>query len=190
MQTVMTNNVSISTHMLVEEWIERYYPDIYRLALAILHDPDEAADAAQDCFVAADRAIDGFQFQSSPKTWLYAIAINTCRSRLRKWKTQRALVETVKSIQSLFERQPSPEEQVIASEQDAWLREAVRKLDEKHRLPVVLYYLEDLPVREIAYILGINEGTVHSRLFYARNQLLKAARHSQIYGRETSEVSQ
>jgi RNA polymerase sigma-70 factor, ECF subfamily len=190
MQTIMTDSAAISTHLLVEEWIERYYPDIYRLALTILHDPDEAADAAQDCFAAADRAAAGFHYEASPKTWLYAIAINTCRSRLRKWKTQRALVETVKSIQSLFERQPSPEEQVIASEQDAWLRDAVRRLDEKHRLPIVLYYLEDLPVREIAYILGINEGTVHSRLFYARNQLLQAARRSHINGRETSEVTQ
>jgi RNA polymerase sigma-70 factor, ECF subfamily len=190
MQTVMTDNPAISAQLLVEEWIQRYYPDVFRLALAILHDPDEAADAAQDCFVAADRAIAGFEYQSSPKTWLYAIAINACRSRLRKYKTQRALLDTVKSIQDLFERQPSPEDQVIASEQDAWLRKAIRQLDEKHRLPVVLYYLEDLPVRDIAYILGINEGTVHSRLFYARNQLLKAARRSQIYGRETSEVSQ
>lgn len=184
------DTAATSTRLLVEEWIERYYPDIYRLALTILHDPDEAADAAQDCFVAADRAVEGFQYQSSPKTWLYAIAINTCRSRLRKFKVQRALVDTVRSIQVLFERQPSPEEQVIASEQDAWLREAVRSLDEKHRLPVVLYYLEDLPVRDIAYILGINEGTVHSRLFYARNQLLKAARRSRMDGRETSEVTQ
>jgi RNA polymerase sigma-70 factor (ECF subfamily) len=190
MQTVMTDNPAISAQLLVEEWIERYYPDVLRLALAILHDQDEAADAAQDCFVAADRAIAGFEYQSSPKTWLYAIAINACRSRLRKYKTQRALLDTVKSIQDLFERQPSPEDQVIASEQDAWLRNAIRQLDDKHRLPVVLYYLEDLPVRDIAYILGINEGTVHSRLFYARNQLLKAARRSQIYGRETSEVSQ
>jgi RNA polymerase sigma-70 factor, ECF subfamily len=190
MQTVMMDDAAISTRLIVEEWIERYYADIYRLAFAILHDPDEAADAAQDCFVAADRAIDGFQYESSPKTWLYAIAINACRSRLRKYKAQRALVDTVRSIQSLFERQPSPEEQVIAAEQDAWLRDAVRRLDEKHRLPVVLYYLENLPVREIAYILGINEGTVHSRLFYARSQLLKAARRAHIYGRETSEVSQ
>jgi hypothetical protein len=50
-------------------------------------------------FVAADRAIAGFPYQSSPKTWLYAIAINACRSRLRKYKTQRALLDTVKSIQ-------------------------------------------------------------------------------------------
>jgi RNA polymerase sigma-70 factor, ECF subfamily len=190
MQTVMTDHSALSTRLLVEEWIDRYYPDIYRLALAILHDPDEAADAAQDCFVAADRAIGSFQYQSSPKTWLYAIAINSCRSRMRKWKTQRALIEGIRSVQSLFERSPSVEEQVIASEQDAWLREAVRRLDEKHRLPIVLYYLEGLPVRDIAYILGINEGTVHSRLFYARNQLLKAARRSNIYGRETSEVTQ
>jgi RNA polymerase sigma-70 factor, ECF subfamily len=190
MHTVMTDDAAITTHLIVEELIECYYADIYRLALAVLHDPDEASDAAQDCFVAADRAISGFQYQSSPKTWLYAIAINICRSKLRKWKTQRAVVETVQSIQSLFERAPSPEEQVIAGEQDAWLRSALRRLDEKHRLPVVLYYLEELPVREIAYILGINEGTVHSRLFYARSQLLKAARRSHVFGRETSEVSQ
>jgi DNA-directed RNA polymerase specialized sigma24 family protein len=50
MQTVMTDNPAISTQLLVEEWIQRYYPDVFRLALAILHDPDEAADAAQDCF--------------------------------------------------------------------------------------------------------------------------------------------
>ncbi|HSV85012.1 MAG TPA: RNA polymerase sigma factor [Levilinea sp.] len=184
----MMDDAALSARLIVEEWIERYYPDIYRLALAILHDPDEASDAAQDCFVAADRAINGFQYESSPKTWLYAIAINTCRTRLRKHKTQRALVDKVRSIQSLFERLPSPEDQIIHAEQDSWLREAIRRLDEKHRLPIVLYYLEDLPVREIAYILGINEGTVHSRLHYARSQLLKAAHHAHIFGRETQEA--
>jgi RNA polymerase sigma-70 factor (ECF subfamily) len=60
---------------------------------------------------------------------------------------------------------------VIRDETQAQLWAAVDDLDEKHRLPVILFYVHELSVPEISVILGVNSGTVHSRLHYARKQL-------------------
>jgi len=69
------------------------------------------------------------------------------------------------------QKQTSPEETVIQNEKDAALWKALQAMDEKHRLPLVLRYYHDLPIAEIAQILNINEGTIHSRLHVGRERL-------------------
>jgi RNA polymerase sigma-70 factor (ECF subfamily) len=64
-----------------------------------------------------------------------------------------------------------PEAVAIQNESDAELWNAVAALDEKHRLPVILRYYQGFSTAEIAQLLGISEGTVHSRLFTARERL-------------------
>jgi RNA polymerase sigma-70 factor (ECF subfamily) len=94
------------------------------------------------------------------------------RSVLRKRK---AIENVKKAITSLFQvetqKQSSPEDTLIQDEKDRILWGALQNLGEKHRLPVLLYYYHDLPAIEIAEILQISEGTVHSRLFTARARL-------------------
>jgi RNA polymerase sigma-70 factor (ECF subfamily) len=159
----------------IEQLVDNYQERIYRLVLSILDDPGEAEDGTQEVFLAALRALDSFRGEASFTTWLYSIAINVCRNRL---KTRRRH-ERIKGIfQELFhqtaDRSSSLEEWVIKDESDAVLWQAIRAIDDKHRLPIILGYYHDLPVAEIAEMLDIPAGTVHSRLNAARKTLQRA----------------
>ena len=153
----------------IERLVQTHQQDVYRLALSILDDPDEADDATQEVFVAALRSLDSFRGDSSLKTWLFSITINLCRSRLQRGKSRARLRQI---LQSLFWReQARPESEAIQHETDSDLWQVVHALDEKHRIPVILRYYRDLPVAEIAEMLHIPVGTVHSRLNHARERL-------------------
>lgn len=167
-----------SDYLAVEDFVRTHHEAVYRLAFSVLDDPAEADDAAQEALVAALRALPTYRGEAAFSTWLYTITLNVCRGRLRKRKRAERLFETLRAIFHLrAEAQPAPEEAAIHNETLARVRQAVNALDEKHRLPVILRYYHDLPTAEIAHILGLNEGTVHSRLFNARAKLGAALAH-------------
>src|SRR4030065_1345469 len=93
----------------IEQLVKEYYPYIRRLAYSILDDLAEAEDAAQETFVSAHQSLERFREQALHKTWLTAIAVNVCRGRLRKRKTQHALITTLQAIHLLRRSPPSPE---------------------------------------------------------------------------------
>ena len=157
--------------------LREYYPYIHRLALSILNDVHEADDVTQDTFVAAYHSLAGFRNESDPKTWLSAIAINASRGRLRKHKVRQMLSNTLQSIHLLKSTPPSPELVAIQHESDQYIWKIVEGLDDKHRLPVILRYVHDLKPPEIANILHVSQGTVHSRLHYARRKLYAQLGH-------------
>lgn len=153
-----------------EHLLQLCYPLVSRLALSILEDADDAEDAAQEALIAALGALDRFRGDASFSTWLTAITVNTCRRSLRRRRVRRALAVLLQGAAA--RTHPASVEQAAQRHaEDAALWAAVDALDEKHRLPVILRYAHDLPVSEIAQALGISEGTVHSRLHYARRAL-------------------
>ena len=159
------------TEQAAAELVRTHAAYVRRLALSILNDPAEADDAAQEALIAACRSLSGFRAEAQPRTWLTRITINVCRSRLRRRRVRLALQETLQALHLLSGPHPGPEEAAIQNEVDRQVWQAVDALDEKHRLPVILRYVQELSVPEIAGILGLSEGTVHSRLHYARQKL-------------------
>jgi RNA polymerase sigma-70 factor (ECF subfamily) len=156
----------------ITQLVQEHQLDIFRLALSILNDPNEANEATQETFISAFRAMDSYREASKLKAWLYTIAINTSRSRLRKRKALEKLHHTLITIfRAQVQNVPTPEEMVIGKEEDAALWKALEKLGEKHRISIVLRYYHDLTIAEIAELLNINEGTVHSRLSIGRERL-------------------
>lgn len=155
----------------IERLVNTYQHDIYRLALSILDDPGEADDVTQDVFIKALGSIESYLGNASFKTWLFSITINISRSRLKRMKNRNGLQQVLQSLFYIREEQKSPEEQVMRNEVDVDLWRAVDRLDDKHRIPVVLRYYHNLPIAEIAGIMDLPIGTVHSRLNYARRQL-------------------
>jgi RNA polymerase sigma factor (sigma-70 family) len=97
---------------------------------------------------------------------------------MRKRKARQTLYNTLQNLH-LLQRQPLPEDTYLQTESHDQLWSAVSQLDEKHRLPVILRYAHGLPAAEIAQILDLSEGTVHSRLHYARKKLLGDLKNSQ-----------
>jgi RNA polymerase sigma-70 factor (ECF subfamily) len=156
----------------IEHFVQTYQQDVFRLALSILDDSSEAEDATQEALLAALRSLDSFRGASSLTTWLYSITVNICRTRLQRHKRHEGLIETLGGILHIHKtRQESVEERAIQDESEEGLWRAIHGMDEKHRIPIVLRYYHDLSVNEIANILQIPEGTVHSRLNTARRQL-------------------
>ena len=156
----------------IETLVRQYQGVVYRVCLSILNDPADAEDATQETFIAAIKSLAGFRGDSAFRTWLYAIAVNCCRRYLKRRNRSHALQTSLKLVSPAFSDPSSdPEHTMIRTQTADALREAIAALDEDHRLPVILRYYHEVPVTEIAQILGINEGTVHSRLFNARERM-------------------
>jgi RNA polymerase sigma-70 factor, ECF subfamily len=154
----------------IEDFVQTYQQDIYRLALSILDDASEAEDATQESLLAALRGLDSFHGASSLKTWLFSITVNICRTRLQRQRRSERLRQILSGVLRL-QGIPSVEENAIQNESGEAIWRLIHSMDEKHRIPIVLRYYHDLSVAEIAGILQIPEGTVHSRLNTARRQL-------------------
>jgi RNA polymerase sigma-70 factor, ECF subfamily len=162
----------------LDDLVRQCYPAVFRFAISILDDPDDADDAAQEALIAAVGSLDRYRGESSFKTWLYAITLNTCRGYLRRRKARNTVMGALRLVMPTRSTLPTPEEATTHNESDRTLWAAVDGLDEKHRIVVLLRYAHDLPTKEIAQMLGVNEGTVHSRLHYAREKLMKQLRHT------------
>ena len=157
--------------------IDAYQHLVYRLAFSILNDAAEADEATQDAFVAALGALASYRGDSAFGTWLYAITLNVCRGRLRKRRARERLQQVVQAIfhyTADHDAALPPETTAIRNETDAAVRQAVQSLSEKERLPIILRYEQELPIAEIAQVLGVSERTVHTRLRAAHEQLRTA----------------
>ena len=146
--------------------VEGYSADIAVLANRLLGWPGEVEDIVQDVLLAAFLGLKKFRCECSLKTWLFTITINKCRSHRRKEL-------------SLFRIKKDSGRNVIVSADDTLMnretfdhiRRTVRALPVRYREPVVLHYLEELPVDEISRILKISRNAVEVRLSRARNRL-------------------
>jgi RNA polymerase sigma-70 factor (ECF subfamily) len=159
----------------IETLIRQHEMGVFRLALSVVGDAAEANEITQETFIAALRALPKYQEQRSFKSWLFTIALNLSRSHLRKRKFLAKLKETTTALFRLETgRQALPEETVIKNEKEAALWDELNKLDERHRIVVILRYFQELSTAEIAEVLSLHEGTVHSRLHTARERLRSA----------------
>lgn len=150
--------------MELEEWIDLYGDDILRLCLAYLGDRQLAEDAFQETFLKAWRAGEQFRGESSIRTWLSRIAINVCRdmlrsSWLRMWRKSRPVEEMLNLTAMEKVADASP------------VRAAVWELKGIYREVVLLYYDQNMNIREIAQQLRLSENTVSTRLRRARKLL-------------------
>lgn len=162
----------------IETLVREHEAGVFRLALSILGDPAEASEATQETFLSALRALPSYQERSSFKAWLYRIALNHSRSRLRKRRIIERLRTTLTSILRVeTQKQVLPEDAAIQNEEEAALWGSLNSLDERYRIVVILRYFHELPVAEISEILSVNEGTIHSRLHNAREKLRGALKH-------------
>ena len=155
-----------------EAFILHFSPQVYRIARAVMDDPYEGSEAAQDALVSALMAFRTFSELSSLSTWVYSIVLNECRSRLRRRRAREKLLQVVSAFWRIEMKTPSgPEESLVQREEKRQVWTAIQSLGDIHRIPVLLRYYEGLTIHDISQILCINEGTVHSRLNTARLRL-------------------
>jgi len=147
----------------------RYRDGIYRLGLAITKDPSAAEEIVVDTFARAHRAIERLEPDDSLRPWLYRVAVNLSYNRRpRKGVTFSSLDAGTEDIAAEGE---SPSEAAERTERRRVVLECVDTLGPKHKLVVVLHYLNGLNLSEIAEIVEVPVGTVKSRLHYALRKL-------------------
>lgn len=159
----------------IEFLFGQYELGVFRLALSIVDDPAEASEITQETFISAVNALGNYKEKQSFKAWLYTITVNRSRTHLRKRRAREKLQATLSYLfQVEFEKQILPEEAFIRNEKEAILWKSLNQLNDRLRIVVVLRYFHELSVREISEILSVHEGTIHSRLHTAREQLRMA----------------
>lgn len=161
-----------------DQLVRRYQTRIYSLAYNMTGNKEDAEDMVQDVFVKAFSSLKSFRGTSSFYTWIYRIAINRTINFLKRRKKKQAV--SLNDVDEGVERDPayvelsareSPVRDASLTELQEKLNKALLTLSEKHRTVVVLHDIQGLPHDEIARMTGCSEGTVRSRLFYARQQL-------------------
>lgn len=160
--------------VLIRKYRERLFGVVYNLT----SNREDTADLVQDAFIKAFQSINRFQGQSSFFTWLYKIAVNTTLSHLRKNKLRQFF-----SLEKVQEDGASTEilnqlTDTSGADRDAYLKELQEKLNEalqklsiKHRTVITLFEIDGLSHAEIAEVMDCSEGTVRSRLHYAKQFL-------------------
>lgn len=158
--------------------VRKYTPKLYGLVYNMTSNRDDTADLLQDIFAKAYRSLLRFQGRSSFYTWIYSISVNMTLNFLKK--RGRRTILSLDDVDSGIHNDPdfiaattgvSPLRNVGLHELQKRLNEAMMKLSEDHRTVVTLYDIQGLQHSEISKILGVSEGTVRSRLFYAHRQL-------------------
>jgi len=152
---------------------------IYRLALKMLADPQDAEDVLQNTFLKAFQHLDGFEGRSSLSTWLYRIAVNEALMLLRKRHPEVSIADdTVEDSEGvtypgvqLTDWGNLPEEDLLSTETRSQLNQAIQHLPESLRVVFLLRDVEDLSIQETAEVLGLSESAVKTRLLRARLRL-------------------
>ena len=154
---------------------ERLYGVIYNMTF----NHDDAADLTQDAFVKAFRSLSKFKEKASFFTWIYRIGVNLTLSYLKKKKSRKFFSfdqyvsdgVSSKDSERFSCTVPNSVRSTLINELHEKLNEALSQLSDKHRTIVVLFEIDGLSHKEIASIMKCTEGTVRSRLHYAKLQL-------------------
>lgn len=153
----------------IETLVLDYGNDILRTAYMYVKDKDVAEDIFQDVFVKVNRNLDTFRGDSSIKTWLIRITINTSKDYLKSaWKRR------VFPVSDFHESKLTSEDdfkKIEDGETHNIVRDAVMDLPRKHKDVILCVYFLDMTIKETATSLGIKEGTVKSRLSRAKGNL-------------------
>lgn len=164
-----------------DELVTERSGEVYGLLFRLTENSEEARDLTQETFLRAFQSIGGFRGEADLRTWIYRIAINQARNRWRWWRrrrrdstvsldaTQGQSEKTL--IETLAESSENPEQQTLAHERELALRSALQKVGRAYRETVILRDIEGFTYEEIATTLGINVGTVKSRLARGRQEL-------------------
>lgn len=162
--------------------VDEYSTHIYRLALRMLSNSQDAEDVLQETFLKALRALPDFEGRSSLSTWLYRIAVNEALMLLRKRKPEVSLAtpndsddeeENGEEMQ-IVDWGHLPESELLSGEARRSIDQAVERLPQRLKVVFLLRDVEGLSIEETAAALGISQAAVKTRLLRARLQLRDA----------------
>jgi RNA polymerase sigma-70 factor (ECF subfamily) len=162
-----------------------YQERVFRILLRMLGRRDEAEDMAQEVFVQVFKAVGTFRGESKLSTWVYRIAVNLCKNRVKYLKRRRS--EAQDEYEAMAERSPMtsgggvtsgdvarPDHMVEGMQLERVVQSCIMELEPDFREVLVLRDVEDLSYEELCEVTGLPDGTVKSRLHRARAMLKQA----------------
>ena len=165
-----------------EDLVRRYDRDVLRLALNLVHRPEDARDIYQESFLRVYRNLHRFRFECSFYTWLYRIVTNTALDHLRRRTSRRedqapVPEEAEGGTRDFFDRQPelsaaaNPEKRLLGQELGKHIQEAMKRLSPRERMVFEMKHYQGLRLRAIGDLLGTSEETAKNSLFRATRKL-------------------
>lgn len=166
-----------------DKLVLKHKDKLFNLCYWFLGDKQEANDSAQDVFIKIYRSLKKFRLESAFSTWLYRIASNTCKNRLKSlehrqkkkmvWLDNPGDLDNREHSAKIQAESPSPMLELEKKERMMLIQKAIGLLPAEQRTVVVLRDIEGLSYEEVTNITGFNLGTVKSRLSRARLELRK-----------------
>lgn len=157
------------------ELVRLYEKKVYALTLRMCKNPDDAAEAAQEAFLAAWQGLKFFRGEASFSTWLYRLASNACVDLLRKEQRHKAAagpsLNDEDTYMDIADDAATPQELAERSELREQIEEGLQSLTPEHREVLILRELHQLSYDEIAQTLDLDTGTVKSRISRGRKAL-------------------
>jgi RNA polymerase sigma-70 factor (ECF subfamily) len=166
--------------------VDLYKDKIFHLAYRMTGSRQEAEDIVQETFMRVYANLDKYDSRWKFSTWIFRIGNNLCIDRLRKRRPTWSLdaenpdADGVDGYAMLPTNDASPEDRMVLSEMQKNIRDAIAQLPDKYRSVVVLRYLQDLSLNEIADILELPVSTVKTRLHRGRESLRRKLEHDSI----------
>jgi RNA polymerase sigma-70 factor (ECF subfamily) len=160
----------------LEQCIALYGKDIYSFCRHLANDRDLADDLYQDTFLEALKKISDIRYRDNPKSYLLSIALRIWKNRVRKiaWRNRIAPTGSDDGLSEMLAGDGGEIlGRLVEEEERRQLWHAIGKLPDRYRIPILLFYMEELSISEIARLLALPQGTVKSRLYHARQQLKK-----------------
>jgi len=155
-----------------EAWdtlFRRYQLPLYVYVFELVHDEQTSLDLVQETFIAAVRHLAGLRDDNKFGSWLFGIAHQKCIQRWRKQNRETAALEDIAGTTPEFD--DGPDDLLIRQEQEAGFMKLLNELPLPQRSVLLLHFVEDFSLEEIAGITGAQLGTVKSRMHYAKKAL-------------------
>lgn len=159
----------------LEQYICDYGKDLYSFCCSVARSREEAEDLYQDTFLKLYEMGEKLKIKTNPKSYLMGISVNIYRNHKRKLSIRQRITGIERSVEEMDTELATggrlTEEEVIVQEECRLLRSVVKSLPDKYRLPVLMFYMEELSLAETALALKLPEGTVKSRIYRAKKIL-------------------
>lgn len=161
------------TEALIDHLMDEHGQDILQLVFSYVKNKQIAEDLTQEIFIKCYQNLHQYNRKAKLKTWLWRIAANHCKDYLRSWHAKHIIVsdEQAKTSASLKEE---VEKSVIRKDEDEQLAQAVMNLPDNYREVIHLFYFDELAIKEISSLTGLNSNTIKTRLKRAK-ELLRAS---------------
>lgn len=179
--TVLIRAVQAGDKAAFDELVLKHKDRLFNLVYWFLGDYHEANDCAQETFIKVFKSVNKFRFESAFSTWLYRIALNTCKNRIKssayRWKKKTVSLETSGGSKNgnpsseIVNGSPTPVMALEKKEKIMRIQKAINSLPEEQNQVVVLRDIQGFSYQDISDITGLNLGTVKSRLARGRLEL-------------------